>query len=287
MDKYSIKEVYDSVREGVFERDIVILDDVHEMSFMNTEYHSLYFYIGLCRKGYNAGKYDYKDYRFGEGQMCWVLPDHVLSHSEISDDYTVLSVFFSKKMYRYLNSHHLLGKYLYTTGLATLTLTEDLFNLLYETFLLMKKMVDSDMPGRLEIISSFMNIVVSLVDNYIKQNDMDVAPQQLMHEQLFERFYEAITEHYHESREVNYYASLLCLSPKYFASIIRKVTNIAPTEWINRYVIVEAKWLLLHDRDKTIQQISNNMGFTEQSSFSRFFKQYVGVTPSDFRLKGE
>ncbi len=100
---------------------------------------------------------------------------------------------------------------------------------------------------------------------------------------MFNKFEEIIIQHHRESREVAFYARQLCLSPKYFASVIKELTGISATEWINRYVIVEAKWLLLHQRNKSIQQIANYLGFTEQSSFSRFFKRYEGVTPNAFR----
>lgn len=100
---------------------------------------------------------------------------------------------------------------------------------------------------------------------------------------MFEHFYTEIVKHYRESREISFYAKILCLTPKYFATIIKKTTGIEAKDWINRYVIIEAKWLLLHERQKSVQQIADYLGFTEQASFSRLFKTYEGITPTDFR----
>jgi AraC-like DNA-binding protein len=73
------------------------------------------------------------------------------------------------------------------------------------------------------------------------------------------------------------------LTPKYFATVIKRTTGIAASEWINRYVLIEAKWLLHHERGQSIQQIAYQLGFTEQASFSRFFKSYEGKTPKEYR----
>jgi AraC-like DNA-binding protein len=42
---------------------------------------------------------------------------------------------------------------------------------------------------------------------------------------------------------------------------------------------------LLKDTDKTIQQISDEYGFPDQSTFTKYYKHYSGKTPGAFRKK--
>ncbi len=145
------------------------------------------------------------------------------------------------------------------------------------------KLASCDNSIRDELISKLCDIVAILGDEYIIQRNPTIMKTNKTHIQLFERFYDAITKHYYESREVSYYAHLLSLTPKYFATIIKQITGQSASDWINHYVIVRAKWSLQHEHHKTIQQISNQLGFTEQASFSRFFRDNTGITPSSYR----
>ncbi|KAA2285889.1 helix-turn-helix transcriptional regulator, partial [Clostridioides difficile] len=41
--------------------------------------------------------------------------------------------------------------------------------------------------------------------------------------------------------------------------------------------------LLMQETDKAIQEISEEVGYTNYNSFNRAFKNVVGVAPSDYR----
>ena len=86
--------------------------------------------------------------------------------------------------------------------------------------------------------------------------------------------------------EVAFYARLHHLTPKYFASLIKAETGISSTEWITNYVIIQAKMLLDSHKEMTVQQISYHLGFSEQASFSRFFKANTGMSPTEYKEKG-
>ncbi len=138
-------------------------------------------------------------------------------------------------------------------------------------------------PLRDELICKMCDILSILCDDFIIQNNPVIKTTQKHCIQLFERFYGAIVQHYHESREVSYYAHMLSLTPKYFATVIKETTGQSASEWINKYVIIQAKWMLQHDHEKTVQQIANQLGFSEQASFSRFFKTHCYMSPTEYR----
>lgn len=276
-------DILDKITKGELEQDIVVLEDMHIMPYLNVDYHSQYFYIGMCCKGKALGRYDYRDTDFSAGDICWILPDHVLSHNYVSDDYTVLSVFITKRYFKHLKQQGLLGKYQYLTHVVCMSLSSEIFDIMHTGFTLVGKLAKKGSKKCYELTDKLINIIANVCDEYIKETIPDITQKLKLHEELFERFYDAIIEHYKESREVSFYAQLLCRSPKYFATVIKETTGLEAKEWINRYVIIEAKWMLLHDRQKSIQQIADYLGFTEQSSFCRLFKNIEGITPTEFR----
>ena len=276
------EEINRQARDNCLEHDIVVLDNVRAAPLLDTEYHTHY-YIGMCLSGYMLGTYNYRPTEFKAGDICWIMPDHVISHNYVSDDYSVLSVYISKRFYEKFKQHGALGKFHYPMRAVILSLTLEQFGVMVDGFRMMAKLSTLDHPQRDEMLTTMCRMMATLGDEFIIQQHHEFAEQLTPHEELFERFYELIVDYYRESREVAFYADKLALTPKYFAKVIKQTTGMTATEWINRYVLVEAKWLLRHDRGKNVQQIAYLMGFTEQASFSRFFKTYEGVSPTEYR----
>lgn len=275
--------LYEKVMKGNIDKDILVIEDIVFMPPMNVEYHSQYFYCGLCKSGRSLGQYDYHDTDFKAGDICWLLPDHVQSHNYVSPDYSALSVFIKKSYFNKLLEKGVLGKYRYAFTTPIIHLNSEQFELSLSILRLLGLLADSSLSKREMLIDSLCQIISSIGENYLELNNNNLLKKKKLNEDLFEHFYTEIIKHYRESREISFYAKILCLTPKYFATIIKKTTGIEAKDWINRYVIIEAKWLLLHERQKSVQQIADYLGFTEQASFSRLFKTYEGITPTDFR----
>ena len=67
--------------------------------------------------------------------------------------------------------------------------------------------------------------------------------------------------------------------------LIKQETGVSAGEWIDRYVVLQAKALLNRMRNLSIQEITDRIGFSEQASFSRFFKRNTGISPKEYREK--
>ena len=101
-------------------------------------------------------------------------------------------------------------------------------------------------------------------------------------EELFRLFLQLLEENYVRERNTGFYASQLCISPKYLSSIIKEQSGKTCAEWIDEYISFNAK-TLLKDSTLSIKQISDRLGFPSQSIFGRFFKKINGVSPKEFR----
>ncbi len=103
-------------------------------------------------------------------------------------------------------------------------------------------------------------------------------------EDIFNKFITAVENNYKKERNVTFYADKLCISPKYLSSVIHEVSGRYATDWINGYVILEAK-VLLRRSDINIKEVCSMLNFSNQSFFAKYFKQHTGFTPKEFRNK--
>ena len=84
---------------------------------------------------------------------------------------------------------------------------------------------------------------------------------------------------------MGFYAGQLHLTPKYLTTIIRKTSGRTAAEWIDDYVVLEAKNLLKYST-MSIQEIAYHLNFSTQSFFGKYFKQHTGTSPSRYKRKG-
>ena len=87
---------------------------------------------------------------------------------------------------------------------------------------------------------------------------------------------------YRQHRDVTYYASELCVTPKYLSEVTKKVSGYAANYWINRYTILDIS-RLLRDKSLSFVYISDLFGFSSPSYFSRYVQHNLGIKSSDYR----
>lgn len=103
-------------------------------------------------------------------------------------------------------------------------------------------------------------------------------------EQIFRNFTISLAKNFKEHRMVEYYAEEACLTPKHFSTVIKHRTGKSPMEWITERTVALIKFLL-YNTDMSIQEISNELNFPNQSFFTRYFKNHAGVTPTAYRTQ--
>ena len=87
---------------------------------------------------------------------------------------------------------------------------------------------------------------------------------------------------YLEHRDVAYYASKLCIVPKYLSESCRRVSSYPATYWIHRFTALDIS-RQLRDTSKTLREISENFGFSSLAYFSRYVTKHLGESPTSIR----
>ncbi len=101
-------------------------------------------------------------------------------------------------------------------------------------------------------------------------------------EYYFMAFMDLLLQHYRQEHNVGFYAEKLSLSPKYLSALMKEISDLSVTEWINEYIVIEAK-TLLRSSDMNISQIADYLQFPNPSFFSKYFRQHTGITPKEYR----
>lgn len=77
------------------------------------------------------------------------------------------------------------------------------------------------------------------------------------------------------------YANLMNLSEKHLNRISKECLNKTTTDLIAERITLEAKRLLIHSKHR-VAEVASELGYDDNSYFSRFFKKNCGETPVQF-----
>ena len=130
-------------------------------------------------------------------------------------------------------------------------------------------------------IESAIYMVIEVISRHVTLDRPEAAPQ-TRNEQYFSRFIKCLYENYKTERSVAFYAAQLHITPKYLTTVIRSVSGRSAAEWIDEYVILEAKNLLRHS-SMSIQEVAYALNFPNQSFFGKYFKHHTAMSPSQYK----
>lgn len=118
--------------------------------------------------------------------------------------------------------------------------------------------------------------------SHLKHEVNELEPASTRQEEILTQFTELLDKYHKEKREIAFYAEKMFMTPKYLSQVIKDYTNKTALDFIEEYVISEAKSMLL-STSLSIQQISDELNFPSQSVFGKYFKRITKMSPSEYR----
>lgn len=134
------------------------------------------------------------------------------------------------------------------------------------------------------LIAATIYKVGDILAHYLTEHPEVDSPIHNRAEEYFRQFTELLGEHYKHERSVGFYARQLCITPKYLTTLIKRISGKSVSEWIDNYVILEAKTLLKYS-NMSVQEIAYYLNFPNQSFFGSYFKRNAGMSPSQYKAK--
>lgn len=237
----------------------------------------------ICTKGNTRGKINLKPYATQAPCMIIILPNQILEYEYISDDFEGLCIIMSKRFTESLNIEEGFSAFMSVRDNPFIPLNENELKSMQGYYSMMKNTIEAkDNPYRLEIAKYLTKAFFYGAGYYFHKLQSNTTKNK--NEQFVEKFINLIQAHFKEERGVEFYADKLCLTSKYMSTIIKQTSGKSAGEWIDERVILEVK-ALLKSTNMTIQQIADELNFPTQSSFGKYFKRLVGVSPKEYRNK--
>ena len=119
---------------------------------------------------------------------------------------------------------------------------------------------------------SFLGTFRLTVFNYMKKGV----------DNIIERCILIMKQHLHQNLTLDELAKEACVSASYLSALFRQKTHYSPIQLFTSLKIQRASQMLKSTKNP-IKQIAQEMGYTDQYSFSRSFKQIMGTSPKKFR----
>jgi AraC family transcriptional regulator, transcriptional activator of pobA len=272
-------ELNDLANADSIDNDLILLENPIIKSSFNFPFKVDVTTAIICIKGTTRGKINLKPYTTTSPCLVTILPDQFLQYEYISEDFSGLFMVMSKRFTDSLNIQERLPLFLSASNNPVNPLTEyELNAVLFFYSMLQRAVRNKDNPYRMEIVQC-------MIKAFLYSTNYNKVPEEQgksKNDMLVEKFLSYAQAHYKEQRGVEFYADKMNLTPKYLSKVIKDNSGMSASEWIDNYVILEAK-ALLKSTNMTIQQISNELNFPSQSFFGKYFKRLAGVSPKEYK----
>lgn len=246
-----------------------------------------------CAEGSIQMEINLRSFHLTAGSLVVVIPGTIISSAVLPSSGTADCVLIAATR-ELLTGVHFDFSRLYEESLVVLenpciTLRDNEISICRQYFKLAESLLASDYPYLRDSILSLGSSLFYYLGNIWNSRVREarrLPPAAMRKKLLFERFMKLVHEHHNDQREVVFYADQLCLTPKYLSHLIREVSGKSAPEWINSFVILEAKNMLRYT-DLDVKAIAFELCFSSPSLFYRFFKSHTGMTPGEYRGKSE
>lgn len=277
----------ESQLQNIEQADILIVRDMQMSSFFgnNEDFVFPHIVLTLILSGSGRAMYDMRVITHRKNDLTIILPGHIMHPLDGTDDLTYVMLFISPKMFddlRFHNFSHDHEKFHYAPVCSLTDEQAEHLLAILDQIAIIANLSDKELPHRYQTLLAQLAVGYEILNYYRRDQDRKWAENR--HIDIFNRFCDLVVKHYRESREVKYYADLLNITPKYLSKVIRKATNgVSPVKWIEQYVASQAMRLIESRATQTLQETAYMLGFTEPTSFYRYFKRVVGMTAKQYR----
>ena len=246
--------------------------------------------IGVGTEGETSLTSNLQEFRLKKDSLFIFSPKHILqvqSNNRFKAHLIVIAPDFLKRIN--IDTKHLMPLFLQFGSRHCMELTQAESQSL-RSFI---SMVEQELKGSetdfsSEIIGGLIAATIykvgDILTHYLTEHPEVDSPIHNRAEEYFRQFTELLGEHYKHERSVGFYARQLCITPKYLTTLIKRISGKSVSEWIDNYVILEAKTLLKYS-NMSVQEIAYYLNFPNQSFFGSYFKRNAGMSPSQYKAK--
>lgn len=264
---------------------LILTDRISEAPIPQSSTRLNFILMAMCKKGKAQYSIDTRQQVVKPGDLMFVSERHVIDNYEASPDFECLCIMLTTEYYHGFvqDVKNVSSLLLFSMNNPVVPLTSkeiQVFTNYFET--IRKKMADTNHHYRSPLVKALLLAMFYDMSNVIYRVERMTNRKQTRAEAIFANFIHLLEQNFRTQRRVSWYADQLCITPKYLSEIVKKISLRTPNDWIDSYVILEAR-VLLKNTTKSIKEITDELNFPNQSFLGKYFKEHVGVSPSEYR----
>lgn len=243
------------------------------------------YYLLLIHRGQSRVLYDMHETTLSPNMVILAMPGHLIHFIDRSDDLVFSRLAVTPKLFQEMLSNAFSHDIRQFHAHPAYILTDEQVDKLMKILELLEAIArhdEQELSYRHQLLLTQLTIGYEFVTYYRSKQEKKRADKQK--QELLNRFCDMVVAHFRESREVKFYADKLHIHPYHLTRVIREASGgMSPAEWIEQYVITLAKKMIETQQELSLKHIAYQLGFTEPSSFYRYFKHATGITAKDYR----
>lgn len=275
-----------SVYKGPYiDNDLMFFDDIAEVPLPNEPRRMGCKLMAICLSGKAQYSVDTEQHTVYANDII------IISEGQVTDDYLFSrdchgkAIMISQEFFNETikGVHELSSLFLFSRNHPVCHLSQqEVDTILAYMQILKRKVADPTHHFRKKTVAALLTTMFYDLSNVIYKMQYINDKQQTRAEALFNQFIALVEQNFRHERRVAWYAQQMCISPKYLSETIKQVSRRTPNEWIDNYVTLEIR-VLLRNSSKSIKLIAQELCFPNQSFLGKFFKEHVGMSPSQYR----
>lgn len=265
--------------------DILLLDEIAKMPLPNEPRRMQCLFLALCTRGSARYFVDSVEHMVEPGDLIIINPGRVTYDCTMSPDCRGIGIIINYDFFKETikSVHELSALFLFARNHPVFRLPRERSEFIRETFFRIKAKIDEpENHFRREMVQSLFLTMVYEMSNVIYSVQSKNDECHTRAEEIFTQFILLVEKNFRSERRVGWYSEQLCISPKYLSETVKTVSKRTPNEWIDSYVTMELR-MLFRNTQKSIKEIAQELNFSNQSFLGKYFKEHVGMSPSDYR----
>lgn len=242
--------------------------------------------IILCTGGRKELQINFADYTLTPGSLAFIYPNSMwrplATSSDFEAHYFSIQGTSAKEWNAFIDLDTVFSLSSYIAKHPHTQLSLDETQVMTQYLNLLKSRYEANAQAIIiRFILSAFTLELNRIFTAREKSDRSKISRQ---EDILWKFLTLLKQYHQEERTVNFYADKMCISPKHLSSVIKQMSHKTAHKIIADFVTMTAK-RLLKTTTMSIQEISDELNFANQSFFGKFFKQNTGQSPSAYRRK--
>ncbi|WP_288317466.1 AraC family transcriptional regulator [Xylanibacter caecicola] len=281
----SISEMKKLYNGSYIDDDIMVFNEIGSLPLPNEPRRMKCILLALCRHGKVQYSVDTEERMVAANDVIIISEGQVIDNYMLSNDLSGIAILISQNFFSEIikDIHGISSLFLFSRSHPVFGLRQDeVGNLMTYFDLIWNKMSDDEHHFRKDVVRSLIATMIYDLSQVIYRIQQQKNKRSGRAESIFTEFIKLVEQNFRHERRVSHYATRLCITPKYLSETVKQVSHRTPNEWIDNYVALEIR-VMLKNTTKSIKEIAEEMNFPNQSFLGRFFKEHVGMSPSEYR----